>query len=461
MSSEEVFLKDIVEFNPSYSLNKGEEYKYVEMAAIPEGVKEIDYFEIKEYKGGSRFKNGETLFARITPCLENGKTALVNVLNDNEVGFGSTEFIILKPKEPQIDQEFVYYLCRYPEFRLYAQARMEGTSGRQRVSWQALEEYERSLPNSITRKAIGDYLKVFDDKIHLNQQTNETLETMAQAIFKSWFVDFDPVHAKIRAVAEGYDPIRAAMAIIAGISLEQDWGDIEAALTQKLDRMTETLRTQLRQTAELFPESFTYNETLLKQVPKGWKDTNLAKCLKSVSKTFDLKSAERVVFLNTGDIQAGKFLHENYSNTEGLPGQAKKSIRKGDILYSEIRPKNKRFAYVHFDSADYVVSTKLMVLRPKNSIDPLFYYQILKSESTVKELQYLAESRSGTFPQITYDTLKAIRFVIPNQKNILDHFIKVLSANFERLIQNEKQNEALTDLRDTLLPRLISGEVEV
>jgi type I restriction enzyme, S subunit len=315
------------------------------------------------------------------------------------------------------------------------------------------------VPPIDEQKEIANQLKTIDQKIHLNQQTNETLEAMAQAIFKSWFVDFDPVRAKIEARSAGRDPNRAAMAAIAGVALEMDWDEIETALQQKLDRMTESQRTQLRQTAEHFPDALVESE--IGVVPKGWEVTDLTKCLDRISKTYNLKETEEVIFLNTGDIEEGKFLHNKYSKTKGLPGQAKKSIQKGDILYSEIRPKNKRFAYVYFDSYDFVVSTKLMVLRSNNSIDPLFYYQILKSESTIKELQILAESRSGTFPQITYDSLKAIEFILPNKKEILHHFTKVLKTNFKQLIKHQKQNETLAQLRDTLLPKLISGEVGV
>src|SRR5690606_384689 len=117
--------------------------------------------------------------------------------------------------------------------------------------------------------------------------------------------------------------------------------------------------------------------------------------------------------------------------------------------------------YVYFDSTDYVVSTKLMVLRPKNKVDTLFYYQILKSESTLQELQFLAESRSGTFPQITYDTLDAIKFVMPKNVFILDKYTDMLKTNFNRSIENQKQIESLTQLRDRLLPELISGKVRV
>src|SRR5690606_11156529 len=164
---------------------KGAIVPFIEMAAIPENSRTISYLNEREFKsGGSRFQNGDTLFARITPCLENGKTALVDVLPDEVIAHGSTEFIVMSAKQPEYDKHYVYYLARHPEFRAYAQSRMEGTSGRQRVSWQSLAEFSFPIPSQQERKASGDFLNKIDNKIALNHQISQTLEAMAQAIFK-------------------------------------------------------------------------------------------------------------------------------------------------------------------------------------------------------------------------------------------------------------------------------------
>ena len=136
--------------------------------------------------------------------------------------------------------------------------------------------------------------------------------------------------------------------------------------------------------------------------------------LSSISDSFNFNNKSEVVFLNTGDILEGKFLHSNFSNVKTLPGQAKKSIKKNDILYSEIRPINKHFALVNFDdSSSYVVSTKLMVLRNISEIyDTNFIYQYLTSDKVIQDLQTIAESRSGTFPQITFEQLSNINLTL-------------------------------------------------
>jgi type I restriction enzyme S subunit len=132
----------------------------------------------------------------------------------------------------------------------------------------------------------------------------------------------------------------------------------------------------------------------------------------SASVTFRRK-LDKVVLINTSDVLDGKVLNHTYTPNENLRGQFKKSFQQNDILYSEIRPKNKRFAYVDFDSNDYVASTKLMVIRANDKILPEFLFQVLKSAEIIDQLQVLAETRSGTFPQITFSELAAIDFDLP------------------------------------------------
>lgn len=127
---------------------------------------------------------------RITPCLENGKICQVKELK-NGVGFGSTEFLVFRGKENLSDTNFVFYLARYPIVRSFAEQNLVGTSGRQRVSKEAFDKIKLPLPPLTSQKAIAEILSSLDDKIELNNQINENLEALAQAIFKRWFVDFE------------------------------------------------------------------------------------------------------------------------------------------------------------------------------------------------------------------------------------------------------------------------------
>lgn len=187
-----VKLKDVIEFNPKETLKKGTLAKYVEMANLQCFQKNILKYDIKEYKGGSKFRNGDTLLARITPCLENGKTGFINFLNENEIAFGSTEYIILREKKEITDKNFIYYLAISEEFRNLAIKSMSGTSGRQRVQTDVLLETAILLPPLKVQRKIAKILSDIDEKIELNNKINDNLEKQAQLIFKSWFLDFEP-----------------------------------------------------------------------------------------------------------------------------------------------------------------------------------------------------------------------------------------------------------------------------
>lgn len=133
------------------------------------------------------------------------------------------------------------------------------------------------------------------------------------------------------------------------------------------------------------------------------------------SRRFNFSNKSKVIFINTGDVLNGKLLHRDYQDTNKLPGQAKKAIRKGDILYSEIRPGNKRHLFVDFECEDVVVSTKFMVIEAKN-ISPEYLYLVLTNNVIEKEFKSIADSRSGTFPQITFDSISHIPINIPSME---------------------------------------------
>lgn len=173
-----------------------------------------------------------------------------------------------------------------------------------------------------------------------------------------------------------------------------------------------------------------------------WKTVRLGEVADSISTTHERKK-EKLVFLNTSDVLFGKFLHQTYTEVSGWPGQAKKSICRDDILLSEIRPANGRWAYVNFDADDFVVSTKLMVIRAhSNRIFPRFLYHFLTSLQTISWLQHLAESRSGTFPQITFDQVAELEISLPPpaDQRAIAGFLDCISDKIEL---NRKQNETL------------------
>ncbi|GIV04346.1 MAG: hypothetical protein KatS3mg015_3176 [Fimbriimonadales bacterium] len=173
------------EVNPKRHLRRGEEYPFVEMAALPEGGGDLRYLGRRVFDGqGSRFAIGDTLFARITPCTENGKTSMVRSLDGCDVGFGSTEFIVLAPRNGACP-EFVYQVAVSPEVRRRAVARMVGTSGRQRVPTWFFEE-ELTLPpfDAAEQHTIGAVLRCIDEAIEKTEAVITATEDVRKALLQ-------------------------------------------------------------------------------------------------------------------------------------------------------------------------------------------------------------------------------------------------------------------------------------
>ncbi len=185
-------LVDFIEFNPTISLKKGTMARKITMDQLTPHSRDIYSWGYEPYYGGAKFQNGDTIMARITPCLENGKHAYISLLDEGETAYGSTEYIVMRGKPGISDNRFVYYLSHYPDFKNAAIKSMVGSSGRQRAQVDVLKNLEFYLPGLEEQKQIATTLSALDDKIALNNRINHNLEEQAQALYKSWFVDFEP-----------------------------------------------------------------------------------------------------------------------------------------------------------------------------------------------------------------------------------------------------------------------------
>lgn len=168
-------LGDFADFNPRETLAKGTIAKKISMDKLQPFCRDIPEYEFEAFSGGTKFRNGDTIMARITPCLENGKTAKVNILNDNELGFGSTEYIVFRAKEGISDEDYLYYLIISSKVREPAIKSMVGSSGRQRVQTDVLQALEILVPPLIEQRKIAGVLRDIDDKIALNSRINNNL----------------------------------------------------------------------------------------------------------------------------------------------------------------------------------------------------------------------------------------------------------------------------------------------
>ncbi|WP_334421511.1 restriction endonuclease subunit S [Acinetobacter soli] len=176
-SLDEVAVSELVTFNPKRTLAKGTESTYLEMAGLStQNFNATGYYK-REFTSGTKFIHQDTLLARITPCLENGKAGYVTFLSDREVGWGSTEYIVMRPKSG-IHPLMAYVLCRNQDFKDYAESCMEGSSGRQRVNVEHLQEFTIGKPTDEVIQQFNEYLESIESKLIYNSKQIQTLENL-------------------------------------------------------------------------------------------------------------------------------------------------------------------------------------------------------------------------------------------------------------------------------------------
>lgn len=376
-------LGDISIINPREIIKKGTIAKKVDMAVLQPFTRKIPSFELLEYKGGTKFRNGDTIMARITPCLENGKTSQVSILDDNEIGFGSTEYIVFRAKEGISDCNFLYYLVCSDIVRDPAIKSMVGSSGRQRVQTDVIQNLEIDLPSLEIQKQIASILTALDDKIELNNRINKNLESQAQAIFKSWFVDFEPF----------------------GGVMPEDWKSTDIYSISRI----------------------------IYGVPFKSKLFNSEKEGKPIVRIRDLKAQELTTY--TTEIHPKGYLIQNGDIVVGMDGEFKPYIwgngeawlNQRVCIFDNIRPKGKAFIYF-----------------------------------TIKPLLNIVEQTevATTVIHIGKQDFDSFKLSLPSE-NILNKFDEIVSPMYEQIVANKIENKRLAALRDTLLPKLMNGEIDV
>jgi type I restriction enzyme S subunit len=357
------------------------------------------------------------------------------------------------------DPEFVYYLLRSINFERFNVGSGVPTLNRNHLSAVKVPLFEES-----EEKKIADYLGSIDQKIQLNQQTNETLEAMAQAIFKSWFVDFDPVRAKMKANEVGRVPNRAAMAAIAGVSLEQEWDEIEAALNRKLERMSVEQQEQLERTASLFPE--TLEESEIGEVPKGWGAGNLGDIC-SVQGGYAFKSK---LFKEEGyPVVKIKSINENYTvdlkngqfiSDEDTIDKETYELNDGDYVLAMTGATVGKTGIIVANSEKVMLNQRVAKFESEHFEGNINWFIHSAFLATNLKDQIVNIARGSAQPNISATGIESAKIIIPSE-DLTEKFINIADPLFQKWIDNYKQNETLSSLRDTLLPKLISGEVGV
>lgn len=403
--------------NPKRTIKKGEETPFIPMDSLPENSRSVHKLSHRIFTGsGVSFKNGDVLIARITPCLENGKTAFIECLPENQIAHGSTEYIVISGKDDISDSLFGYYLARSQNFREYAISHMEGTSGRQRVPNESVKQYEILLPPLPEQRRIAEILGSLDDKIELNRQMNNTLEAMAQAIFKSWFVDFDPVRAKM----EGRQPI-----------------GMDATM------------------AALFPDSMDGD------VPRGWRIVSLADFCEKPQYGFTASANDEPIgpkLLRITDINKEPWISWDKVPHCAIPENEfpKYSLNFGDLLIA--RMADPGHGVLIEEDINAVFASYLIRFRPKEKLFGRYLQYWQKSPLYWEQINAL---KTGTTrPSLNAPTLSNLEILKPNT-NILVAFSSIADKFRTRIIHNVNESRTLSELRDSLLPKLMSGAISL
>ncbi len=419
---------DAFQINPDVPIKRGSPTPFVDMAAIDPNARSVHSAETRKFGGGgSRFRNGDTLMARITPCLENGKIARYRADSETGIGHGSTEFIVVRGRPEVTDTEYAFYVTRSDHIRDYAIGQMTGTSGRQRVPTESLAHLDVAVPSLLEQRAIAHVLGTLDDKIELNRRMNATLEAMARALFRSWFVDFDPVRAKMAG---------------------RDTG-----LPQEI--------------ADLFPDRLVESE--LGEIPEGWEPTRLDS-VATVTKGRSYRRRE-LVASDTALVTLKSFARGGGYRAEGLKpfGGVYKSeqvVEPGEVIVActdvtQAAEVVGRSAVVGETSMfrRLVASLDVLIVRPKSSAPGrAFVYYVTGTEGFVAHT--LARTTGTTVLHLSKDAVASFRFALP-LRPLMERFGHSADSLRGLIQTNASATGLLAHLRDTLLPKLVSGALRV
>ena len=379
---------DFIDFNPRLSLKKGDIATKVAMDKLKPFTKKIPETEKAEFNGGAKFCNGDTVMARITPCLENGKTAYVDMLDDGEIGFGSTEFIVMRAKTGISDPQFVYYTAINPVFRNVAIKSMVGSSGRQRVQQSVLEELELSVPDLDEQRRIGDFLARIDEKIALNDRINDNLQQQAQAIY----------HERFETVSPN--------------DLPSDWrivtlGEVATISNKSFNPLKEP---------EILLEHYS--------IP-----------------AFD--EAKFPAFELSTSIKSNKFI-----------------IDASCFMISKLNPTTKRVWKPYCLTGNAVCSTEFIVYKAKDKTITDFLYSVIDSNSFSDFMCSHVTGSTGSRQRTTPSDTLSYELILPSEDEQAE-FQSLVSPMYAQIRINAIENDRLKRLRDSLLPKLMSGEIDV
>ena len=383
-------LSEIAYINPRESIGKGVVAKKVPMDKLQSFCRDVPEFVFEEYKGGAKFRNDDTIMARITPCLENGKIAKVSILDNDEIGFGSTEYIVFRAIDGVSDADFLYYLICSPLVRNPAIKSMVGSSGRQRVQTDVVANLDIELPPIEEQRKIGGLLKTFDDKIKLNNEINNNLEQQASTLFSNVLQRSTSVfYVELGALAD----VKGGKRLPKGISL------ITVPNQHPYIRVRDL------------------NNTVFASLSNDYE------YIDDVTQ----KSISRYI-VTTGDVLI------SIVGTIGLTAIVDHTLNKANLTENCVKLTNLKKV-----TPEYL----LLFLRSSQGIEAI-------RKGTVGAVQL----------KLPIKNIQSIAVPLLRDEELLP-LNETLSAIFSQISANIVEMKQLADIRNTLLPRLMSGELDV
>ncbi|MGR2889465.1 restriction endonuclease subunit S [Vibrio vulnificus] len=368
-------------------------------------------------------------------------------LTDSNVALAQ-RIVTLRGKKGVLSND--YLLCamqsNYVQHQLEARATGSTVKG---IKQSELRKVILPVPPFEEQQRISNILKSISDKILLNSKTNQTLEQIAQAIFKSWFVDFDPVKAKIETLATGGctdDAELAAMGVISAKTLDE-LNSLKASNPEAFNK--------LAQTAALFPKDLD-SET---GTPAGWNSGVIADIAKLNANSWTKKNRpEQVHYVDLSNTKNGRIETVTSYGFDEAPSRARRILNSGDTIIGTVRPGNRAFAFIGETEKPLTGSTGFAVLSPKEEFWTSFVYLATTNDDAIDEYARLADG--GAYPAIKPEVVADTPCVLPT-KDIAQKFWQLTGAMLKKAHQARLENEELAKTRDTLLPKLLSGEINV
>lgn len=371
----------------------------------------------------------------------------INLLHNQRLG------LVEVTRPDDVDLDFIHWLLRMPEYQRFIVGGATGSTVRH-TSPSRILEYEFELPPLNEQLDIAATLSGLDNKIEVQELVNSTLESIAQTLFKSWFVDFDPVRAKVAAKANGEDLQLAAMQTISGKTAEE------------LDNLTAEKRKKLAATADLFPDELI--ETERDKIPKGWEWKNLEEVTSLIidhrGKTPKKLGGDWVDVgypaISAKNIKGGKLIRPDmirYVNEEMYANWMKAPLQQGDIIMTSEAPMGELFFLA--ENTPYCLSQRLFGIRANGAqATPIYLYRWLHSDLAKNDLE--GRLTGTTVTGIKQSELRKVKVLSPSI-NVLEEFENRMEPLFFQINNLNHQNVMLSQIRDSLIPKLLTGELNI